>query len=204
MRKKIFIITLPSMPESNLYRLKYKSEEGDFVSPSLTFPGLAMFLQNYKQDDIIKIVTVQTETGNDNQTACRKRFDAEFSDACGSIGRNFHIDREILIPFEENHEKQKLLLRGLDDIFEDSCDIYMDITYGSKLTSVAMFSSLVCAEIAYSDKIKSVCYGKYAFDGTDEGVLFDSEPLYDTVRLMEIGKMMSKKQAQNFIRDMLE
>ena len=202
MTKKLFIISIPMQPIENLKLLHYKSE--DTVSCETRFPGIAMIEKFICTDEKIDLVTVRTDDDGKNTKECYKLFKEELSMFGTEKSKQIEIKQEIILPHDENEDKEKETLKKLFDCFEKRCDIYMDITYGSKLTSIEMFSSLCYAEIVKECQIKSVIYGKYSFDDSGVGELFDASKLYHTVRFLESAAHMDRKCFINLIEQMLE
>ena len=79
----------------------------------------------------------------------------------------------------------------------------MDLTYGSKLTAIEMFASLFYTEIAADCSIKKVIYGKYSFDGSEYGELFDATELYHKIRFFETAQFMDKECFINLVEEMI-
>ena len=79
----------------------------------------------------------------------------------------------------------------------------MDLTFGTKLTSIEMFSSLYYAEIVEKCNIKSVVYGQYTSNGSSEGELYDVTRLYHTVRFLDAAAQMDRKCFENLIQQMM-
>ena len=194
MRKKIFFITVPMLPESELKTLKYVYENGsgDFSSPT-RFPGMAMLEKHFPENEPVKIVTARTDTKNGFSDNNYFLFKNELASLSEKNGRKLTVQSELIIPDAEDSRKQKTFLRELCDQFDEKCDIYMDLTYGTKVTSIGMFSSLVYAEKIQKCLIKEIVYGKYGHDGADEGVLYDISPLYNISMLINAAALMPKK-----------
>ena len=79
----------------------------------------------------------------------------------------------------------------------------MNLTYGTKLIAIELFSSLCFAEARYSCSIKTAVYGKYAFDGSDTGELYDVTRLYHMLRFLETSIQMDKASFADLVDQML-
>ena len=202
MKKKIFIISIPMLPQENLKLLRYDSGDGTY-SAQTRFPGIAL-LEKYATGNVpVKIVTVRTDDENGYTSACYRFFLEELDGLAERTAMALTVDTQITVPHNENEEKERLLLKELFACFEKGGHVYMDLTYGTKLTAIEMFSSLCYAEIVEKCSIKSVVYGKYAFNGAKEGELFDATRLYHTVRLMDAAAQMDRKCFADLIRQLL-
>lgn len=98
-----------------------------------------------------------------------------------------------LLRYCEGEEKQKAFLKRLCACFDDKCDIYAELTYGTKVTSIGMFASLVYAEKVADCSIKEILYGKYDFSEEKNGVLYNVKSLYDISMLINASVYMPKK-----------
>ena len=151
----------------------------------------------------LKLVTVRTSDKNGRTKECCDLFRRELDALSEALGRNLCIETEILVPPEENEYKEKNVLKELFACFEKESYVYMDLTYGTKLTSIEMFSSLYFAEIVEKCNIKSVVYGQSTFNGSSEGELYDATRLYHTVRFLDAAAQMDRKCFENLIQQML-
>ena len=189
MRKKIFIISIPMLPMQNLKKLRYRLSDGSFSSET-AFPGIAMLEQFSSNDDSVKVVTVRTDDENGRTQQCYDLFKNELSELLSNSKREITVEKEIVVAGEESQSKEKGFLRNIFSCYETHSDVYMDLTFGTKLTSVEMFSSLHYAEIIKNCTVKAVIYGKYSFDDSEIGELYDAASLYHTIRLLDTAIQM--------------
>ena len=204
MRKKTFVISIPMLPADNLKVLNYKNGNDESVCCRTRFPGIALLRDNMFGEVEISIITVRTADAAGRTEYCYELFKKELQELSIETGIELRISREIVIPHNETEAKEKLLLRELFECFPRHANVYMDVTYGSKLTAMEMFSSLCYAEVAEGCSIKSVVYGKYAHDGSDSGELFDVTGLYHTMRFMETASHMGKDAFKDLVRQIVE
>lgn len=185
MNKKIFFITIPMLPSENLKMIRYRKEDaGELFSEPSRFPGIPMLEWSILGKEEIKIVTVRTDDDAKRTQANYELFKEELASLGKNIDTELKIDAEILLPHSENKDKQMSLLKEICSHFEPDADIYMDITFGTKVTPIGMFSSLVYAEKIMRCNIKSVVYGKYAHNDSSVGELYDVRPLYEMAMLI--------------------
>ncbi len=203
MKKKIFVISIPMLPKENLKCIKYRLSETE-LSSKTCFPGIAMLEKHVPGKAPVKIVTVRTNDDNHRTDECYALFQEELQELSNKLGMKLTISSEIVVPHTETAEKSKHLLRELVTAYEKSGYVYMDLTYGTKLTSIEMFSSLYFAEIFQKCCINAVVYGKYSFDGSENGDLYDVTNLYHTVRFLETGAQMDRASFADLISQLLE
>ena len=204
MRKKTFVISIPMLPAENLKLLEYQNHIPNAESCKTRFPGIALIKENMFGRVENKIITVRTEDDNGRTETCYALFKEELAALAAQTGVALSIDKEIQISHSETDEKGKGLLRELFQSYPEKSHVYMDLTYGTKLTAIEMFMSLCYAEIAKKCNIKSVIYGKYSFDNSEHGELFDVTELYHTMRFMETASQMNAECFQNFMMDIVE
>ena len=191
MKQKIFIISIPMQPEENLKLLRYRYRDGALSSPT-RFPGVALLEKYAVGKAPVKVVTVRTDDDNGYTERCYGLFHEELCQLAERFGVRLKIDAEIIVPHEESVEKECVLLKELFACFDRGSEIYMDLTYGTKLTAIELFSSLYYAEIVEKCGVQAVVYGKYAFNGSTEGELFDATRLYHTVRFLDAAAHMDR------------
>lgn len=180
MSKKEFYATIPMLPKENLKKLKYRKEDiGEIYSCYTHFPAIAMIESNATGNDDISITVIMTDDANHNSEGNLELFKEELQALSEEMGVPMKVDNVIVVPHNESKSKHINLFKTLCKSYEEAGDIYFDVTYGTKCTSIALFSSLTYAEKVCSCGIASVIYGNYAFDGSDTGNLFEIKSLYN-------------------------
>ena len=172
-------------------------------SSEFCFPGIALLKENISKSTENRIITVRTEDNSGRTADCYGLFIRELNELSIQTGIELAPTKEITVPYSEDRAKEKSFLKELFHAYPEKNHIYMDITYGTKLTAIEMFSSLCYAETALNCNIKSVVYGKYPFDGGNSGELFDVSELYHTVRFMETAAHMNKNCFLDLIEQLL-
>ena len=205
-RKKVFYITIPMQNPEFLKELRYRKEDtGEIYSRPTRFPGIAMLEWNIFGNEEIKIVTIRSQDKNGyTDNVNYPKFKEELASLGEYLGRELVIDEEIVLPLSENKDKQTSFMREICHSFDPKTYIYMDLTYGTKVTPIGLFSSLVYAEKVDECNIKSVVYGNYAFDGTDTGNYFDVKHLYDMAQLINACYLMPKENLRSMIDELWE
>ena len=191
------------LPAENLKLLQYRYPDGT-LSGKTRFPGIAL-LEKYAQGkEFVKVVTVRTADGNQRTKACYRLFQDELDGLSAKLDRVLKTEAEIVVPYREDEEKSRCLLRDLLNVYEKDSYVYMDLTYGTKLTAIELFSSLCFAEICHNSRIKTAAYGKYTFDGSGFGDLYDVTRLYHMLRFLETSAQMEKASFADLVTQMLE
>lgn len=154
-------------------------------------PGIPMLLHNYDPESDAQIVFL-VPAGN----AAKSNFEV-FKQEIIDIPNNPDIDEKlrrkfegkdlistakvITIPAEENREKSIAFFNDLCAVFIEEADLYMDITFGTKVHAVSEFSTLVYAENARLMNIREVIYGKLDH-AKNIGKIYDVKFLYRMVQ----------------------
>lgn len=200
MSKKLFIITIPMLPSESLKRIPYRKEDrGEIFTDPSRFPGIVMLETCILGNEDVKIVTIRTDDDNGRTEPNYKLFKEELSELSKKLERELKIDEEIVVSHSENRDKQLSLFKQLCALYEDGDEVYMDITYGTKVTSSCLFSTLTYAEkIAHCD-VNGVFYGKYSHGDENLGDLYDVSCLYELAMLANAGDFLSKDKFDSLV-----
>ena len=203
MKKKIFIVSIPMLPEENLKALQYRYQDGN-LSIRTCFPGIALLEKYASGKAPVKIVTVRTNDDGGRTDDCYDLFRKELKSLSVKLDMELQVETEIAVSHTENEEKSRSLLRKLLSAYEKNAYIYMDLTYGTKMTAIELFSSLFFAETSLNCSIKTAAYGKYSFDRSRIGELYDVTRLYHMLRFLETSSHMDKTSFADLVAQMLE
>jgi len=183
--KKIFFCSMPMLDANGLKKISYyKDDCKDVISRATRFPSIVMLDWSVIGNEDVKIVMVKTDDDNNRTAANIELFNQELVELSNDLGVDLKIDATVTLPHEENREKQISLFKEIASHFEEGADIYMDVTYGTKMTSIGMFSSLVYAEKVKKCNVKSVVYGKYSHNGGEFGNFYDVRSMYEIAMLI--------------------
>lgn len=192
MKKRIMIVTIPMLPPENLKKINYrKGNDGEFFFEPSCFPSIPMIEDGLLGAGEVKIVAIKTDDDNNRADVNYKVFCEELEELSKRVGRKLEIDKVIHVPHEETRDKQMQFYKELCLSYEEDCEIYMDITYGTKVTPIAMFSSLVYAEKVKNCEIENITYGKFAHNDSTVGNLYDVKSLYEIASIINTADYMS-------------
>lgn len=181
--KKIFIASISMLPIEKLTPIYYSFEGKD--TDKTCFPSIPMLERNIAAEDDVKIVAVMTEDDNGRTEQNYKVFLNELKALSARIGKELTVDETVVVPHNEERSKLIGLLKSLCAVFESDAKVYMDVTYGSKVTSIELFSSLVFGAKVKNCDIRSIIYGKYNHaENNEKGNIFDIRCLYDIINLI--------------------
>ncbi len=182
--KQQFIVTNPILPENMLNSAVYSYSGRDDRQPvEAHFAGIPMIKHNVDKNADIKILVVITKDANGNYEKNYKLFLEELKAISDEIGVDLSSKiTTVEIPFSETTDKHISFFTDMCKGFEEGADLYMDVTFGSKVTSIDIFSTLVYAEKIKKCDIKEVVYGKGLKGEPQE--IFDISTLYRMTQLI--------------------
>ncbi len=200
MSKKIFFVTIPMQKPEDLKALRYrKEEEGEIFSEPTAFPGIELIRESVVGNEEIEINVVRTDDENNRSQKNYLRFLDELAAFSEELGKPLTVKNDIILPHSETREKQVELMKRICACYSDGADVYMDVTYGTKVSTIGMFSTLVYAERIRNCRIKTVAYGKYAHNDTDIGEFYDVSCMYEISMLVHAADYMPAEQVDDLL-----
>lgn len=201
--KKTVFVTIPMLPAESLKPVKYRKENtGKIFSEPSRFPSIPMLEWNMSADDEIKIVAVMADDEAGRSKANLETYKAELAKLSEDMGIQMEINEVIVLPHEETKKKQVQLFKEISKHYDNASEIYMDVTYGTKITSIGLFSSLVYADKVKGCDIKTIIYGKYAHTDGETGEIYDLRCLYDLNMLIHAAEFMPANDIEDLINDL--
>lgn len=219
MSKKIFISTIPLQPKplnkeacdkcgrpytgglkKVSYSYGYTGNGSSLIKTRETSFPIIPTIEDYfiPKEDEIEIILIKTLDTEGNTDYNYNLFMEELSVLGEDLNCRFPEPKIIEIDHNENPVKQVKLLRKLSECYEDNAEVFMDITFGTKATEVAMFASLAYAETICGCEVRNVCYGKINHD-TRESELYDVRSLYDLNSIINGARFVKKENAREVI-----
>ncbi len=194
---KIFFCTIPMNDPQGIKTVEYSffgDERKKDIVVTTKFPAIAMLKTNLKADDDFEIVIMWTDKPlksdensqfTDSVTNLNSFYE-ELDCLSNELGMNLkEKTREIIIPFDESSGKQILTFKMICNSFVKDSEVYMDLTYGTKMSIINEFASVTYAEKACSCYIKEMIYGSFDFGKTAKATIFDIRTLYEMSALIQ-------------------
>lgn len=204
MSKKILFATIPMLDSSSLKQITYRKEsDGKLYSSPASFPSIPMIEWAVSGNDDIRIVAVMTEDKTNRSEKNLELFKSQLKQLGEEMGFVLSVNDILTLPHNESPDKQIELFSKIIAFYDDSSEIHMDLTYGTKMTTIGLFASLVYAEKAMKCEIKSLVYGKYAHDGSSVGEIYDMKCLYDLNMIINSANYMTAEGIKNIIDSLL-
>ena len=180
MSKKIIFATIALQRKDQLKKLAYHRENTQQCYPiASAFPSIPVMEESLCDGDDVTIIPIITEDTFGNSRNNLEVFREELAEMNRRHGWQLQLSDPIIIPHEETKPKQVQLFREFCDRYEENAEIYMDVTYGTKITAIGIFSTLVYAERVKNCNIRSIIYGKFLHDAENTGEIYDIRPLYN-------------------------
>ena len=177
---KQFFVTISMQPKDSLAKLNYIPESAPGADLMLSsFPSVPMIEMNLSEGDEYEIYLIYTKDDEVRYKHCYDTFYKELAELSERKGFEIRVTGEVQIPHEESRSKHISFFRDVCRLFKQDADVYMDVTYGTKATSISCFASLTYAEEVMNCDIRSIVYGKYDHSGKGEGRLYDIRALYE-------------------------
>lgn len=177
---KQFYATISMQPASALNRIKYTldwDKERDVMATS--FPVITMLETNLAKDEKNELILIYTEDDNERYKHSCELFKKELDELSEKLDIEIKVVQEIAVPHNESRSKHIEFFNKMCHSFKPESDVYMDITYGSKVTSVSCFASLTYAEKIMNCDLKQIIYGKYNHGDKPYGTIYDIRCLYE-------------------------
>lgn len=194
--KKQFFLTVPMNAPQNVKKVTYTFEENparEGVKIESCFPGIALLKQNISKGDDIEVVVLWTDkpTKSDESQEYSDSITNlnTFYDEINQLSSELGIDirskcKELIIPFDETKKKQMVLFKQICESYSSDSYLYVDFTYGTKMSIINIFSSIVYAEKVADCYIKELVYGSVDFV-SNVGHIFDVRSLYEINTLIQ-------------------
>ena len=188
---KQFFATISMQPAKSLEKLDYVLDGApDTKCMPASFPSIPMLESNLSSDDEYELYLIYTKDDEGRYKHCYDTFYKELSELSERMGFGIKVTAEVQVPHEESRSKHIGFFRDVCKLFKPETDVYMDVTYGTKVTSISCFASLTYAEDVLNCDIRSIVYGKYDHSGSGKGELFDIRALYELSGLIHSASAM--------------
>ena len=205
--KKLFIASIPMLASHFLKELEYHDEKGIFLTRSC-FPAIVLLDKYTEKNDESEILISTIRDDCENSSLNNERFLAELEKLSEEKGVKLAVGKEIVIPHNESKQKHLVIISELMSFYdtkEENCKLYVDMTYGSKVTSSEVFASLNIAEMKGLD-IEELCYGFFDHSIKDNavGVWYSIRYIYDLISIINTSsKFMPPEKIEGMIRGLI-
>ncbi len=204
--KKLFVCTVPMLDKNQLKDLDYQNEKGEFMKKS-AFPSIVLLDKYIDENDESEIIISTVRDDCENSTVNYERFLGELRSLSEEKNVNLVVSKEITLPHNESKVKNLTIFSELMELYsqKENCKLYIDMTYGTKITSAEVFASLNFADTKGLN-IEELCYGFYdhSIKENDIGVYYSIRYVWDLVSLINTSsKFMNSDKLETLIRNLI-
>lgn len=199
--KKV-VITAISMRKRLELAQYHKEADGEFLSEPMHFPVIALMEWNILPGEEVEVITVRREIDESTQRNYAT-FKAELKEMEQRTGLSCPIVKEITVPHEETKEKQVALFKELCSVYPEGADVYIDLSFGTKMTTVCLFTSLTYAEKVKRCNIRHITYGLYDYNAPRKepriSGIYNVRCLYDMASLIHTAEFLNAENIDTLI-----
>ena len=144
---------------------------------------------NIEKEDRAKLVILELQRKSGAIKENTDYYLADIEKISAQSGVNIeHV--VIPVPFNESKVTFQNAFAALIQELEDNAEIYVDITFGAKTTSLLLLSFLQFAETQFNCSVKMIDYVQRDFDETEKPII-GSECIYDVTSLYYLNALMN-------------
>lgn len=194
---KTFFCTIPMNDPQRIKSVDYSFSGDERRKDTIIrtkFPAIALLKTNLKPGDDFEIIVLWTDKQfRTDKTAQYTdpvtnlyNFYEELDQLAAELGMSLkEKSKEIIIPYDESREKQIMTFKMICNSFIKDSEVYMDLTYGTKMSVIDEFASAIYAEKACGCYIKEMIYGSFDFGDSGKAKIFDIRTLYEMNTLIQ-------------------
>lgn len=178
---KQFFITISMLTKEHLKKIEYSWDEHPETEKMFScFPSIPMIKNNLSKGDEFEIIAIKTKDDGGRSEHNFEVFKSELKTLSDELGMNIEISKVIELPHEETRHKHIQFFNQLCKSYKPKAELYVDVTYGTKISSITQFATLIYAEKKNDCVISQVVYGKFAhIEGNNVGTIYDIASLYE-------------------------
>lgn len=187
--KKIFIGS--TKLAKGMEEIKYHSATKKIKETEPFYYGFSTVIANtVEKDDNVKLIILELQRKSgaikDNTVCYQKDLEKIKSNCAATIEE----PKIISLPFNESKSTFESAFSELIEELEDEAEIYVDITFGAKTTSLLLLSFLLFAEKFFNCSVKMIDYVQRDFDENEKPII-GSECIYDVTSLFYLNSLLN-------------
>lgn len=180
---KQFIVTVSMLPEDKLRELSYSFEAFPKDDPvSSRFPAIPLIKKNLNKSDDYEIIAIMTDDENGFSKINLDYFKDELKKLSDQLGYEIALKDENILTVQpyETQQKHIAFFNSLCKSYKKNAELYVDVTYGTKVSIISQFATLVYAEKNMNCDIAQIIYGLlFGKKDNDSGIIYDIRCLYE-------------------------
>lgn len=199
--KKQFICTIPIREDitKTVYIYPDYPEKKKVES---FFPAISMLANNIESGDEVSLTLIISDKESSYNNL--ELFMSELEEIEKNTGVPLKVNEEdkIIISLEESKDKHLEFFGKISKSYKPEHKLYIDTTYGSKVTPISTFASLIFAESAESCSIEEIIYGSF-YKGQSEGKIYDLRCLFEISELLHSYAMVPGANANSIVESLI-
>lgn len=193
--KKIVFATIPMQPQEGEgwdpegYVYKCTDNKNIEYDKKVRFAINGFLAKTLSKNDDVKVV--QILVSNEHSKKNVKLQKSELEKLNENIGAELSF-KEIVTEFDDSGRTIEKRFQELISELEESCEIFLDMTFGSKTLIPVLFFVLGFAEKFFDADIKNILYDKFPFKQLDNGKSVpdpDSCEIFDVTSLFYLNSL---------------
>ena len=193
--KKIFIGS--TKLAKGMEEIQYHSATKKIKETGTYYYGLSTVIENKlsKEDDNVSLIILELQRKSGAIKENTDHYLQDLQKIENLTGVKIH-PRTIELPFNESKTTFQKAFFELIQELEENAEIYVDITFGAKTTSLLLFSFLQFAEKYFNCDVKMVDYVQRDYDEKEKPII-GSECIYDVTSLYYLNTLMNEMKCKN-------
>lgn len=186
---KQFVCSIAIRPDLTKVDYFYPDDPAKTIVHSC-FPAISMIANaDIEHDDKLIVTPVVTTSGTSE--ANLKAFLAELTALEERYNVRFTVEEPIRVELKETTAKHIAFFKDVSRSYKKGAELYIDLTFGSKVQAISIFQSLCVAE-SNGCHIKEVLYGSYIKSEADtgKGSIYSLRSLYEITQLLNTYSML--------------
>lgn len=186
---KQFVCSIAIRPDLTKVDYFYPDDPAKTIVHSC-FPAISMIANaDIEHDDKLIVTPVVTTSGTSE--ANLKAFLAELTALEERYNVRFTVEEPIRVELKETTAKHIAFFKDVSRSYKKGAELYIDLTFGSKVQAISIFQSLCVAE-SNGCHVKEVLYGSYIKSEADagKGSIYSLRSLYEITQLLNTYSML--------------
>lgn len=200
--KKQFICTIPIRGDIEKVDYIYPDQPEKKVINSY-FPSISMLANNIEPGDDVSLTLIISD--KETSYVNLEIFMSELNELSEKTGVSLKVgdDDKIILSLEESKDKHLDFFAKISKCYKPEHKLYVDTTYGSKVTPISTFASLIFAESSEGCSVEEIIYGSY-YKGQSNGKIYDIRCLFEISELLHSYSMIPGADVNTIIEALIK
>ena len=186
---KQFLCSIAIRPDLSKVDYFYPDDPAKTIVHSC-FPAISMIANaGIKHGD--ELIVTPVVTNSSTSEANLNAFIAELTALEAKHNIKFTVEEPIRVELKETTAKHIAFFKSVSRSYKKGAELYIDLTFGSKVQAISIFQSLCVAE-SNGCHVKELLYGSYIKSEADagKGSIYSLRSHYDITQLLNTYSML--------------